>query len=85
MFKSYDYIAKNKDKWFLQQEERSGFQFRLMKQCVYPCIRNNETTVISNEENECFTNCMGKGLAVGEIFHLMNADTELKNYGGFKR
>jgi len=55
-----------------------------MKSCLKPCMNNHLTTVISNEENECFTNCMGKGLAVGAIFQNLGADDHFKRYGGYK-
>lgn len=83
-FAEYDWVARNKNKWFVLQEERFGFTKRLMKQCVGPCINNLETTVISNEEAECFTNCMGKGQAIGSMFQYLNADAEIKRYGGYK-
>ena len=80
----FDWVAMNKDKWFVMQEERFGFSKRLMKQCTMNCVKHLETTVITNEESECFTNCIGKGGTIANIFQLLNADNEIKRYGGFK-
>jgi len=83
-FKGYDWISANKDKFFIKVEEDNRFVVQVMKQCVKPCLTNNATTVISNEENECFTNCMSKGAAVGLLMQNLNADADIKRYGGFK-
>ena len=80
----FQWVAKNKDRFFIQEEERSGYNMRVLKACIGPCINNLKTTVISNEEAECMTNCVGKGLAVGQIFQRHYLDKEVKRYGGLR-
>jgi hypothetical protein len=82
--REYEWVANNKDRWFIMQEEQFGFTKKVMKGCVKPCLRNLTTTVITNEEAECFTNCMGKGAMIGAMFQYMNADDEMKRYPGMK-
>lgn len=80
----FQWVAKNKDRYFIQEEERNSFNMRVINSCIGPCLNNLKTTVISNEEAECMTNCVGKGLAVGLIFQTNYVDKEVKRYGGFR-
>lgn len=77
-------MAANKNRFLLEKEEAALFSKKLFKTCVPACFQNIETTVLSNEEAECFTNCMGKGAATASAFKLLNADADLKRYGGLK-
>jgi hypothetical protein len=65
-------------------EENSRYNKQLMGKCVKPCFSNLATSVVTTEESECMTNCMGKGLEVHAMFRLMNADQDLKRFGGYK-
>ena len=82
--RDFDWVSSNKSHYIINQTEEYGFTKRIMKTCVKPCLTNLETTVISNEEAECFTNCMGKGATVGKIIQQLNADAEMKRYGGYR-
>jgi hypothetical protein len=85
LFKGYDWIKANKNHWLIENEEHTRFNKRLMGSCIGPCFKGTLTTpVISNEESNCFTNCMGKGLESQYVFSNLNMDTHIERYGGFK-
>ena len=56
-----------------------------MKNCIGPCFTNLKTNVVTLEESECMTNCMGKGLEVQAMFKFMNANEDIKNYPGYRQ
>ena len=56
-----------------------------MNKCIAPCFKNLDTNVVTIEESECMTNCMAKGLETQAMFKYMNADQDLKNFGGYKK
>jgi len=55
-----------------------------MSGCIKPCFKNLNTNVVTIEESECMTNCMGKGLEAQTMFKMMNADADIKRFGGFR-
>jgi len=83
-FKAYDWVAANKNEYFIQTEEQSLAFKKLMGHCMKPCLTNLQTSVIVTSESECLTNCMAKGQEVDALFRLWNADKDMKRYGGFK-
>ena len=84
-FRQYDWVKKNKNSWFIHLQEDSGYNKKLMSSCIKPCFTNLDTMVVSLEESECMTNCMGKGMEVLGMFKNMNAGEDLKRYGGYKQ
>jgi hypothetical protein len=55
-----------------------------MGRCVAPCLTSLSTSVVTTEESECMTNCIGKGMEVSAMFKTLNADNDIKRFGGFK-
>ena len=55
-----------------------------MSHCIRPCFTNLKTNVVTTEESECMTNCMGKGMEAQAMFKMMNADADIKRYGGYR-
>jgi hypothetical protein len=79
---SFAYVGRNKDKWFILQEERNIVMMKLLKHCTPRCFGHFESTVITDEESECFTNCMGKAISIGNLFNKNYAPKEVERYSG---
>ena len=61
-----------------------GFRQRIMGSCIKPCLVHLQTSVITNEENECFTNCTSKAEHTLATIALMNADADIERFDGFR-
>jgi len=81
----YEWVKQNKNAYLVQQEEVARYNKQLMGKCIKPCLVNLQTSVVTTEESECMTNCMGKGLQVQAMFRLWNADQDMKRFGGFRK
>ena len=60
----YDWVRTNKNAYLIQQEEVARYNKQLMGKCIKPCLVNLTTSVVTTEESECMSNCMGKGLQI---------------------
>ena len=82
--RGYEYVRQNKHAFMVSVEEDSRYNKVLMASCVKPCFKHLESNVIATDESECLTNCMAKGLEVQTMFKFMNADQDMKRFGGFR-
>jgi len=55
-----------------------------MGKCIPVCFKHMGTNVVATEESECLTNCMAKGMEVQAMFQFLNADQDIKRFGGFR-
>ena len=84
LFRAFDWVAQNKHRYLIELEEFSKYNKNLMGSCIKPCFKYLDTNVVATEESECFTNCVGKGMESQALFRRLNADADLKRYGGFR-
>jgi Tim10/DDP family zinc finger len=58
------YKMSNEDKIRVTtvQNLRTKFEIETAAKCMKPCFRNMTTSVVSENESECMTNCIAKGL-----------------------
>lgn len=58
------YKLSNEDKIKITtvQNLRTKFEIETAAKCMKPCFRAFNTTVVSENESECMTNCIAKGL-----------------------
>ena len=66
--KEWAYVKANKNEYFLEREEESHYQHNLSGKCVTKCFTNMQSPVVANEESECMTNCIGKGMETASLF-----------------
>jgi hypothetical protein len=45
-----------------RRSANTKFEIDLAARCMKPCFRNFQTPVVSENESECMTNCIAKGL-----------------------
>ena len=58
------YKLSNEDKLrvFTVQSNRTKYEIDTAAKCMKPCFKNFNTSVVSETESECMTNCIAKGL-----------------------
>ena len=54
--------ADDKIKVLAVQALRAKFEIDTATRCMQPCFHNMNTSVVSESESECMTNCVAKGL-----------------------
>lgn len=59
---SYKLSQEEKVKLTLVQNLRTKFEIETAAKCMKPCFRNFNTSSVSENESECMTNCIAKGL-----------------------
>jgi hypothetical protein len=59
---SYKLSEEDKARVLSVQNLRSKFEISTAARCMKPCFRNFNTSVVSEFESECMTNCIAKGL-----------------------
>ncbi len=52
------------------QNNRTKFEIDTAAKCMKPCFRNFATSVVSETESECMTNCIAKGMETLSQFQL---------------
>jgi hypothetical protein len=53
---------EDKIKITLVQNLRTKFEIETAAKCMKPCFRTFNTSVVSENESECMTNCIAKGM-----------------------
>lgn len=59
---AYKLSADDKVKVTLVQNLRTKFEIDVATKCMKPCFRQLATSSVSENESECMTNCIAKGL-----------------------
>ena len=65
---SYKLSPDDKARILGVQNLRTKFEIEHATKCMKPCFRNFATSVVSEPESECMTNCVAKGLE--NLMHL---------------
>lgn len=80
----WDFIKKNKNRFLLGIEEYARYEHVILGKCVAPCVKHPETSVVSIQESECFTNCISRGLHTRAIFESLHVSRDAKEWKEFK-
>ena len=59
---SYKLTQDDKARVLAVQNLRTKFELDTAAKCMRPCFKNLQTTVVSEAESDCMTNCVAKGL-----------------------
>ena len=59
---AYKLSQEDKARILSMQGMRTKFEIDTAARCMLPCFRNLTTPVVSENESECMTNCIAKGL-----------------------
>ncbi len=74
---SYKFVRQEKTKIMLANNLRTKFEISTAARCMKPCFKNFATTVVSETESECMTNCIAKSietLTTMQLHHFREAD-----------
>lgn len=66
----YNLSEEDKAKVMFINNLRAKHQLETAAKCMKPCFKNFTTTMISESESECMTNCVAKGLETLSHLHL---------------
>lgn len=59
---AYKLSVEDKARVLSVQNLRTKFEIDTAARCMKPCFRNFNTSVVSEFESDCMTNCIAKGL-----------------------
>lgn len=59
---SYNLSDEDKGKVIFINNQRARFELEVAAKCMKPCFNNYKTSMVSESESECMTNCVNKGL-----------------------
>ena len=67
---AYKLSREDKLKLVTVQNLRTKFEIEAAAKCMKPCFHNLATSIVSETESECMTNCVVKGLETLSQFQL---------------
>ena len=70
---AYKLSLDDKQRILFVQNLRTRFEIETAAKCMKPCFKNFATSVVSENESECMTNCVAKGLETLAQLQLQSA------------